>query len=71
MTVPGLTIKGQKVGSGPVPGNLHHEIVGIILLFIAYEITQPINTNHPVFGASHLLRRPTLCGVSSKAALIF
>ena len=36
MTVLRLTIKCQKVGSGPIPGNLHPfpEIMGIILLLI-------------------------------------
>ena len=36
MTVLMLTIKGQKVGSGPIPGNPHPfpKIVGIILPFI-------------------------------------
>ena len=37
MTVPRPTIKGQKVGSGPIPGNPHPfpEIVGIIFPFIS------------------------------------
>ena len=37
MTVPRLTIKGQKVGSGPIPGNPHSfpKIVGTILLLIS------------------------------------
>ena len=32
-----LTIKGQKVGSGPIPGNLHPfpQIIWIILTFIS------------------------------------
>ena len=43
------TIKGQKVGSGPIPGNSYpfSEIVGIILPPLAYGNTQPIKTNHP------------------------
>ena len=51
MTVLRLTIKGQKVGSGPIPGNLcpFPKIVGIILSLIAYEITQPIKTNYSIF----------------------
>ena len=33
MTVLSLTIKGQKVGGGPIPGNPHRfpKIIGIIL----------------------------------------
>lgn len=34
MTVPSLTMKGQKENSGPIPRNLHpvfHKIVGLIL----------------------------------------
>ena len=37
MTVLRLTIKGQKVGSGPISGNLclFSKIVGIILLLVS------------------------------------
>ena len=37
MTVPRPTIKGQKVGGDPIPGNLHPfpKIVGIILPLIS------------------------------------
>ena len=34
MTVPSLTIKGQKENSGPIPENLYpafHKLVGLIL----------------------------------------
>ena len=57
-------IKGGKVGGSPIPGNLcpSPQIVGIILPLIAYEITQPIKTNHAIFqGCSCLLRWPMLC----------
>ena len=42
------TITDQKVDGGPIPGNLclFSEIVGIILHLLAYEIIQPIKTNH-------------------------
>ena len=50
MTVPRLTTEGQKVGGGPVPGDPcpFSKVVGVILPLLAYEITQPIKTNHPV-----------------------
>ena len=50
-TVPRLTIKGQKVGSGPIPGNLppFPKIVGIIFPSLAHEITQPIKANRTMF----------------------
>ena len=37
LTVPRLIIKGQKVGGGPVPGNLHSfsKVVGTILPLIS------------------------------------
>ena len=37
MTVLRLTIKGQKVGGGPIPGNLHpfSKIIGIILPLVS------------------------------------
>ena len=57
-------IKGGKVGGSPIPGNLcpSPQIVGIILPLIAYEITQPIKTDHAIFqGCSCLLRWPMLC----------
>jgi len=53
MIVPRLTIKGQKVGGGPFPGNVHtfSKTVGIILSShsLAYEITLPIKSTHPIF----------------------
>ena len=51
MTVLGLSIKGQKVGSDPVPENLHPfpKIVAIILPLISPWNTKPIKTNHHVF----------------------
>ena len=37
LTIPRLTIKGQKVGSDPIPGNPHpfFKVVGIILSLIS------------------------------------
>ena len=46
----GRPSKDQKVGNGPIPGNLYPfpQIVEIIP-HSAYEITQPIKTNHATF----------------------
>ena len=65
MTVLRPIIKGQKVGSSLIPGNLHPflKIIGILLPLIAYEIAQSIKTNHTIFWVSHLLRWPTFCRV--------
>ena len=51
MTVLRLTIKSQKVGGDPIPGNSRPfpEIVGLIFPLLAYEINQPIKTNHAMF----------------------
>ena len=58
MTVLRLTMKGQKVGSGPVPGNpcLFPHIVGITLHALACEITQSIKKTSPNFRVFCLLR---------------
>ena len=53
-----------KSGVGSLLGNLHpfSKVAGIILPLLAYEITQPMKTNHPMcWGHPHLLRWPTLC----------
>ena len=49
MTVPRLTIKGQKGGSGPIPGNPRPfpEIVGIILPLISLW-NYPAHKNYPL-----------------------
>ena len=54
MTVPRLTIKGQKVRGGPVPGNLHPfpKIVGIILPLFSLWKSQSIKTNITIFQSS-------------------
>ena len=51
MTVLRLTMKGQKVGSGPIPGNpcLLPQIVGITLHALAYEMIQSVKNNIPKF----------------------
>ena len=50
LTVPRLIIKGQKVGGGPVPGNLHSfsKVVGTILPLISLWIFPAHKTNHPI-----------------------
>ena len=47
MTILRPVVKDQKVGGGPIPENLYPfpKIVEIILS-LAYDITQPIKTNH-------------------------
>ena len=44
-------LKDQGVGGGPNPGNLRPfpTIGGIVLHSLAYEITQPLKTNHATF----------------------
>lgn len=51
-------MKDQKVGGGPIPGNLHPfpKIIGDQSSHSsAYEITQPIKANHALFGDSQAL----------------
>ena len=50
LTVPRLIIKGQKVGRGPIPGNLHSfsELVGTILPLISLWNFPAHRTNHPI-----------------------
>ena len=76
MTVLRATIKAPKVGSGPVPGNPHlfSKIFGIILPLIAYEITQPIKTNHPIYQgllSSEMVHTLSVDCVSPRVILAF
>ena len=62
MTVPSLSIKCQKGGSGSMPGNSPTPFPEIVFHSLAYEVTQPMKTNHSIFqGNFHLLRWPTFC----------
>jgi len=70
MTVQRPTIKGQKVGGAPIPGNCHSfsKIVRISLPFISIWNYQPIKTNHPPYLWLFSLFKKTLCpGVASLA----
>ena len=53
MTVLRLTIRGQKVNHGIIPGNLcpFPQIIGIFLPLIRL-ITQPVKTNRRIFQCS-------------------
>ena len=77
MTIPKLTIKGQKVGSELIPGNPHSfpKILGTILLLISlgnkkqapHNSSTPFEMDHICLqnvylpGHSNLLRWPTFC----------
>ena len=54
MTLLRPTIKGQKVGHGPIPGNPcpFPQIIEILLPSLTCEISQPIKTSHAVFWGS-------------------
>ena len=73
MAVSRQIIRGPKVGSGPIPGNPRpFSEIGIILCLLAYEITQPIKTNHPLFqglSPSELAHILPVEYVSPRAAL--
>ena len=64
----GWPSKTKKVDGVPVPGNRHPfpKTVGIILLSLACEVTQPLKANHTTFwDPTRPLPQPTLfvCGV--------
>ena len=50
LTVPRLIINGQKVGGGPIPGNLHSfsKVVGTILPLISLWNFPTHKTHHPI-----------------------
>ena len=65
-------VKGHKVGSGPIPENLHFfpQIVGKALPLIkSMKLPSPYKLIALCFGASRFLRWPTLWSVSPMVVL--
>jgi len=63
MTVQRPSVKGQKLGSGPIPRSRHPSptVLGKCSHSLAYENNQPIKIHHSLFWVLLPFERPMFC----------